>query len=153
MKHENSNNGAIVFTIWGEPKGKARPRVTRGGHAYTPAGTVAYEKQVKAAYLQQTDRVKLTGALKITIFVCFAPPKSDSRKKRAEKISGQIRPVKKPDWDNIGKIVCDALNGLAYDDDAQITSATVIKRYAEYPYVSVYITKDDSDCYYNKSSL
>ena len=34
----------IKFTIEGEPKGKGRPRFTRGGHAYTPKETVEYEE-------------------------------------------------------------------------------------------------------------
>ena len=136
-----------VFTVWGEPKGKARPRMTKSGHTYTPGDTTAYEKLVQTAWLQQTDREKLSGALRITILAFLKPPKSDSRKKRLAKLQGLIKPTKKPDWDNIGKIVCDALNGLAYDDDAQITDATVIKRYGERPFVSVYITQDDFDRY------
>ena len=141
------HDNATVFTVWGEPKGKARPRVTRCGHAYTPDSTVAYERLIQAAFLQQTDRKKRTGALRITVFAFFAPPKSDSRKKRMDKLCGKLKPTKKPDWDNIGKIICDALNGLAYDDDAQITDATVIKRYADRPFVSVYIGEDDGDRY------
>lgn len=147
MQKQAFSDDATAFTVWGEPKGKARPRVTRSGHAYTPKDTVAYEKQVQAAFLQQTDRQKRSGALSITIFACFEPPKSDSKIKRADKLNGKIKPTKKPDWDNIGKIICDALNGLAYDDDAQITDATVIKRYADRPFVSVYISEDDGDRY------
>jgi len=56
-------------------------------------------------------------------------------------ISAQVMPPKsawpgkdclvKPDWDNIGKLVCDALNRVVYRDDSQITKATVLKRYCE----------------------
>ena len=45
--------------------------------------------------------------------------------------SGIIRPTKKPDFDNIAKIICDALNGIAYKDDASIVSAIVEKYYAD----------------------
>ena len=38
-------------------------------------------------------------------------------------------PVKKPDCDNIAKAILDALNGLAYEDDSQIVSAVILKRY------------------------
>ena len=31
------------------------------------------------------------------------------------------------DWDNLAKLVCDALNGAAWDDDDQIVSAEVHK--------------------------
>ena len=38
---------------------------------------------------------------------------------------------KKPDVDNIAKAVLDALNGIAYDDDKQITSLVIDKKYGE----------------------
>lgn len=50
-----------------------------------------------------------------------------------------IRPTKKPDWDNIGKIVTDALNGVAYHDDAQIVDAQVRKFYSKDPRVEIII--------------
>ena len=44
----------------------------------------------------------------------------------------QGKPVlKKPDIDNIAKIVADALNKVAYDDDSQICDMKIIKRYGE----------------------
>ena len=54
-------------------------------------------------------------------------------------LDGLIRPTKKPDWDNIGKVVCDALNGIAYRDDAQIVDSMVRKFYGEVPRVVVII--------------
>ena len=50
-----------------------------------------------------------------------------------------IRPMKKPDFDNIGKIVCDALNDIAYHDDAQIVDAQVRKFFSDDPKVVVTI--------------
>ena len=47
--------------------------------------------------------------------------------------------MKKADWDNIGKIVCDSLNGIAYHDDVQIVDAQVRKFYGETPRVVVTI--------------
>ena len=45
----------------------------------------------------------------------------------------------KPDCDNIAKAVLDALNGLAYKDDSQVTELTVRKLYAEEGSVGVRI--------------
>ena len=44
------------------------------------------------------------------IIAYYEIPKSTSKKKRREMLEHRIRPTKKPDWDNIGKIVCDSLN-------------------------------------------
>ena len=54
-------------------------------------------------------------------------------------LAGDIRPVKRPDWDNIGKIITDALNEVAYHDDAQIVEAIVEKYYSDNPRVEVTI--------------
>ena len=51
-----------------------------------------------------------------------------------------IRPTRKPDFDNIGKVICDALNGIAYRDDAQIVDALVRKFYSDIPRVIVEIS-------------
>ena len=55
--------------------------------------------------------------------------------------SGITLPTKKPDCDNIAKIVLDALNGIAYHDDAQVAELTVIKTYSRAPRVLVEITE------------
>lgn len=68
------------------------------------------------------------------IVTAYLPiPKSTPKYKRPDMISGKTRPTVKPDWDNIGKIVCDALNGVAYDDDKVICQAAVYKQYSETP--------------------
>ena len=40
----------------------------------------------------------------------------------------------------LGKIICDALNGIAYRDDAQIVDALVRKFYSDTPRVIVEIS-------------
>ena len=62
---------------------------------------------------------------------------------------GQILPTKKPDADNIAKVICDALNGVAYGDDAQICKLCVSKRYqaveGSTPYTVVEVEKVHGD--------
>ena len=139
--------GIVRFTIPGEPCGKGRPKfTTRGGYAraVTPAKTANYETLVKMEYQQQCpgivfDRDKALG-MRITAYK--APPSSASKRKAMQMLDGAIFPGKKPDWDNLGKIICDALNGIAYIDDAQIVDAHVIKRYARVPFVEVEIWEE-----------
>ena len=59
------------------------------------------------------------------------PPKSFSKKKTARALDGLIQPTTKPDLDNVAKTVLDALNGVAWRDDSEITSLTVMKTYGE----------------------
>ena len=127
------------FTVFGDPQGKARPRITRNGR-FTPKKTRAYENAVRAAWKEQCGDLFFGDApLIVTIAARFEPPKSVSRKKRGEMLAGRIQPKRKPDADNIAKAICDALNGLAYRDDAQITCLIVEKQYHEAAHVAVSI--------------
>jgi len=77
----------------------------------------------------------------MTVHAYFDIPKSTPKKNIPLMIQGQIRPTKKPDMDNIYKIVADALNGLAYHDDSQIVQAYVEKFYGSSPRVVIQIDK------------
>lgn len=131
---------SIKFTIPGTPVGKARPRVTRYG-AYTPEKTVNYETLVKEMFaIKYPKHEMLEGPLKMEIRAFFPIPKSTSKKKAALMATGEIRPTKKPDTSNILKIIEDALNKIAYNDDSQIVSSCIDKYYIEdAPYVEVVI--------------
>lgn len=131
----------VQFKIPGPVKGKARPRMTKAGIAYTPKETVQYENLVRMCY-KEVAGWYLEGALSITIMAFFEIPKSTPKYKRQQMIEGKIRYTKKPDWDNIGKIICDSLNGVAYRDDAQIAMASVFRHYTDgAPYVLVRISE------------
>jgi len=131
----------MMLIIPGEPMGKARARVTKQGIAYTPKKTVNYETLVQELYAIQHGSKRLEGQIEAQITAYFSIPKSASKKKREAMLSGKIRPTKKPDWDNIGKIICDSLNKLAYDDDSGIVDGSVKKYYSDKPRVEVYLTE------------
>lgn len=134
----------IRFTIPGKPFGKQRPRVVKRGKfskAYTPKETVQYENLVKL-YFQQAAKGRMfpdDAMLDVRIFAFYEIPKSTSEKKRAAMLAQEIRPTKKPDFDNIGKIICDSLNLVAYHDDSSVVDAQVRKFYSEQPRVEVII--------------
>jgi Holliday junction resolvase RusA-like endonuclease len=132
----------MIFTIPGEPEGKARPRVVRNQgkvHAFTPSKTRAYEERVRAAYIAAGGEHFGKQPIQIMITAWFGISESTSKAKRREMLKGKILPTKKPDTDNIAKLICDSLNGVAYDDDSQIVYMTVWKGYSEEPCVVVSI--------------
>jgi Holliday junction resolvase RusA-like endonuclease len=112
--------------------GKQRARVTKWG-TYTPEKTVNYETYVKELYAVSYPNTKLQGALAIEILAHISIPKSASKKKQKEMLDGTIRPIKKPDASNILKIIEDALNKVAYDDDSQIVDVAITKEYSMNP--------------------
>lgn len=118
------------FEFGGKPFGKQRPRHTRTGHTYTPPETQQHEKQIALAFRQQyKDRFADDAYIRCEITVLYDIPKAFSKAKREGAIIGEIRPDKKPDADNIAKIVLDALNGVAFRDDTQIVELSVEKWY------------------------
>lgn len=130
--------------IYGEPQGKGRPRFsTACGHVKTrtPDQTVIYENLVKTEYRNQSGvRFPDDAMLDVRVMAYYTIPKSISKKKRQAMLDHKVRPTKKPDFDNIGKVICDSLNGIAYRDDAQIVDAQVRKFYSDTPRVVVIIT-------------
>jgi Holliday junction resolvase RusA-like endonuclease len=128
----------IKLTIPGSPCAKQRPKFGNG-RTYTPDKTVNYEALVKQLYIVEHHGKQLEGALQLTVKAYFQIPKSESKKKKLDMYECRIRPTKRPDWDNVGKIISDALNGLAYHDDSQIVTATVEKWYSTEPRVEVEI--------------
>ena len=126
---------SVCFAVPGKPQGKGRPRFTRSGHTYTPNRTAEYEERVKLAY-KQAGVGKLSGFVSADICAVFVVPKSYTKAQRAAALNASFAP-KKPDCDNIAKIILDALNGLAYDDDAQVVKLRVEKRYGITDHVTV----------------
>ena len=127
------------FSIDGKPQGKARARTFYNPklgrvQSMTPENTVLYENLVKQSFVQQADKDarwfnKEPLAVYITAF--YPIPASTTKKDRQLICSGKLYPTKKPDADNIAKVICDALNGVAYGDDTQIIRLLVQKAYTE----------------------
>lgn len=127
----------FTFEVLGRPSSKGRPRFSTYGNyvkTYTPPKTVEYENLVRLSYTQSGGK-KWNGIISANIIAYFPIPKSVSKKKRQAMLYTAYD--KKPDCDNIAKIILDALNGIAYDDDSQVTSLSVSKEYAEDPKVVV----------------
>lgn len=125
----------MKFTIPGAPVGKGRPRVTKWG-THTPEKTVLYENLVKLCYQDQCGKYT-EKPLYAVLKIYYGIPKSTPKKHIEPMLNGKIRPCKKPDIDNVCKIIFDALNGIAYKDDTQIVQLHATKFYAETACVEV----------------
>jgi len=121
----------ICFTIPGEPTGKARARVTKYG-TYTPEKTVNYETLVKEMFaITYPNHKPFEGMVKMDIQAYFSIPKSYTKGKKLAAKHNIIRPTKKPDADNILKIIADSLNKVAYKDDSQIVGVNLFKKFTD----------------------
>jgi Holliday junction resolvase RusA-like endonuclease len=110
------------------PVPKARPRLGRNNHTFTPKSTSDAEKQIASVAKCYLARPFSVPVLIIVDFI-YAAPKSWPRKKLLLLGSSLIPRDGRPDIDNLYKLVADALNGIAYEDDAQIVKITSGKFY------------------------
>jgi len=97
------------FVVFGNPQPKQRARAGKGNRHYTPAETVRYERAVKAiAALSRPPSWRTDGEYHLFVVAYFA-----DRRPR--------------DVDNVVKAVSDALNGVAFGDDNQVTRVSAEK--------------------------
>lgn len=109
------------FTYYGKLRGQGRPRFTRKGRAYETKEDREFKEAIAATYEKNCSRWFGTAELHVLIKITRALPKSKPKRIVSEP------DTLKPDADNIAKAVLDALNGVAYVDDAQVTSLGIIK--------------------------
>lgn len=130
----------IALTIAGEPVGKGRARavpriVWKDGEPeavvslVTPADTRKEEARIRDAFKRAHPKHKpFHGPVLLRFTAVFETPKSFNRQLQDAAKRGVLYATKKPDKDNIEKLIVDALNGVAFADDQQVMGGG-IKRY------------------------
>lgn len=111
--------------------------VQNGGRAQQTAegGTAVGRDTERAAALRDAGR---TYGIAVTLRFWCPIPTGLSKRKR-ESLDGQLC-LKKPDIDNYVKLVLDALNGIAWEDDNAVASIAASKGYSFEPRTEVCIT-------------
>jgi Holliday junction resolvase RusA-like endonuclease len=131
------------FSVSIDPQSKARPRMARGGHVYTPSKTQNYEHQIRAAFQDHAPKARpLEGALSLVVDFTMPRPKSLRWKRKP---MPRVPHTHVPDLDNLLKAVTDALNHVAWVDDAQIfliSSRKYIAAGDESPQITIVIFED-----------
>lgn len=142
----------VTFEVPGAPQGKARPRfrvVKPKGkpefvHVYTPAETMGYEKAIAwAAKAAMRGKEPMTGPVELCVTAVLPVPVSWSIKKRNAALVGDLWPTGKPDFDNIEKVVADAVKGIVWKDDSQVCTSNFRKRYGKDPGLAVEVHELD----------
>ena len=120
--------------------GKQRPRTDYRHHrTYTPDKTLKAEAAIRDAFRAEYGEAFAAHDGPVALRVSTTRPLAKSNPKHWE---GRAD-LGKPDWDNLGKLACDALNGVAFKDDSQVIAGTVTKRpralYGSKPRIDIYI--------------
>ncbi len=136
----------VTFCVYGKVRGQGRPRFTgknrRKGkkQAYEKPEDTAYKKAIAKAYREAANGIIFHGEVSVSVYVFRKMPKA---------YKGNAEPdIYRPDVDNIAKAVLDALSGVAYDDDKQVTRLAIIKeqreKQREREHIRVYIRAVDN---------
>ena len=125
----------VSFFVHCEPVPQPRAKVsTRGGFARAYIDANHPSISLKDAIRDSVRGCKrLEGPIACELEFFFERPKSHTKKQRMNDWH-----TGRGDIDNLQKLVFDALNKIAYEDDKQIVSVMAIKRWVEFPAHSRY---------------
>lgn len=135
-------NRAVTVILLGEPVPFARTRINKTGHLFTPAkqrnAAAALKIEAQHAMLRANyGRAVFDEPLRMDVVAEFPVPASWSKRKQVAALAGETRPTRRPDIDNIYKLIADACNGVIFRDDALIVEASLAKRYGAQPKVII----------------
>lgn len=106
-------------------RGKGRVRFVRAtGRTYTPDATARAMYEIRDAWFRASSGQFAESCTPVRVSIVTTRPLPKSRPRRVESEPD----VYKPDVDNIEKAILDALNGVAWDDDTQVTELSIVKR-------------------------
>jgi Holliday junction resolvase RusA-like endonuclease len=124
----------VTFHVPGPPVGKGRARFsTKTGRAYTPSQTINAEAHIALCW-QQTGAERIDqGPVFLEVLALLDRPRSHFNSRGELNAAGKANwwCIRRPDVDNQIKLVADALNGVAYRDDAQVVTAHIHRRWAQ----------------------
>ena len=134
----------IKIVIPLQPVAQSRPRFARRGKfvtTYDPPKSKAYKKLVRQEVLKQYHDEPIAKGNPLILQVTFyrSIQKSLSKAEHERRLRGDILPFVKPDIDNYFKAVTDALTGVIWADDNQITDVKMSKRYSDSPRTEIVI--------------
>jgi len=147
--------------------GKPRPYHTKSGHAFQPARGLRYEELIRLRFMEAYPGFRIlpkgTG-VKLSVVAVVAIPKllqdrvlqlakagmGLSRKAvpdelveellaKAKAIALATVAVKRPDLDNVAKILQDSLTGVVWYEDSCVVELRIRRVYGEDPGLSVVI--------------
>lgn len=139
--HEKDNPWEeLPLTFIIDPRAASRPRVTNQGRVYAHPKDTAHKKELLTMIAEMLDLEKfdiIEGEILVNAVV-YRP--FYSKLNKAEKLLaelGYIKPVNKPDWDNLAKLPLDAFEGKLYTNDSQVTTGLLEKRFSIEPRIEL----------------
>lgn len=128
-----------TFIICEVPKATPRPRTNYNTHVFYVKGAKTRKNRFKK-FLINEDWEMVTTPCKFEVKTYFPIPSSMKKQEQILAEFGMVRPISKPDWDNLGKTYSDMIQGTVLYDDALIIDGRAQKFYSIKPRVEITIT-------------
>ena len=113
----------ITFTIPGEPRPWKRAK-GNGKLRFTDAEMRQLKNDIGVIARAHCNKpIPPNCGVVLTLRFYLKPPKN-------LKLTQRPYPTKRPDFDNLEKLIADALNGIAYHDDSQVVVSHTYKWWA-----------------------
>lgn len=140
------------FTLYIIPKATPRPRSGKNGIFYVKGASD--NKKFFKEFIKDKELEIINTPCKIECISYLPISKSMNSVNKILAELGFIRPISKPDWDNLAKAYCDMIQGYLLEDDALIIEGTSKKYYSIKPRVEITIEWMESfDCKYNEDKI
>lgn len=139
----------LTIIVPGKPIAKKRPKFARRGKFVT---TYNCQESEEGRFMWHLAMAKppgwepVTGPVRLEVEFAMPIPTSASRRKHCAMVQGEIMHIKKPDLDNLAKMVKDCANGILWRDDSQVVALVATKFYAEIPQTRITIRWEDLPC-------
>jgi Holliday junction resolvase RusA-like endonuclease len=135
----------LWLSVIGEPipQGSMKALMPKGGRFPVVMSdnkrTMPWRQQIAGtalATMNELDYRKCDRSLPIAVELCFVFEKPKSAKKSI------IAKTTKPDVDKLARNVLDALTGVVFEDDSQVTELKAVKVFGDTPGVNIRITAE-----------
>ncbi|MFD2867564.1 RusA family crossover junction endodeoxyribonuclease [Kurthia populi] len=126
----------ITFTIDGPVQAQQRPRFSRqNGHVrtYDAKESRTYKAHVTRTASRYAPEQLIDSAIELHV-VIYRPLTSDIKRSKIQTtkaLSGERKPIKKPDIENLVKGIMDGCTGVLWVDDSLVTKLVAEKVFGE----------------------
>lgn len=143
----------VQFTLYLLPKATPRPRSTSRGGFFYVSGAKDNKKYFEK-YMLDKDWEVITTPCVFQVDTYYPIPESMSKQEKILAELGSVRPISKPDWDNVGKTYSDMIQGILLYDDSLIIEGISRKFYSVKPRIVITIRYMESfDSNYNEKKM
>ena len=143
----------LDFVIYLVPTATPRPRFSSVSNTFYVSGSKV-NRDIFKEFAKKNNLPHIVTQCKFECVSYLPIPRSMSKADTVLAELGWIRPITKPDWDNLGKTYSDMIQSTLLEDDSLIIEGTSKKYYSLKPRIEIHIEwADEHDCPYNYNKL